>query len=73
MVITETFSKAGYCPIVHNQNFKCAFITVSEQYAYGKVKELKRHNDSDEVFVLLKERLCYLLKTQIPISMNPFL
>lgn len=53
MVITKRTTQEGFEPIFQNPNFKCAFITPSPQYAFGKVKEMKRHNDSDEVFVLL--------------------
>ena len=54
MVISETFSKAGFCPVVHNPQFKCAFITHSAQYADCAVGAMKQHNDTDEVFVLLE-------------------
>lgn len=53
MLVTSTPTKEGFETIFLNSSFKCAFITASEQYAYGKVRQLKRHNDSDEVFVLL--------------------
>ena len=53
MIITKRTSMEGFEPIFHTPNFKCAYITLSPQYAFGKVKEMKRHNDSDEVFVLL--------------------
>ena len=53
MVITKKTSMEGFEPIFHTPNFKCDFITQSPQYDFGKVKEMKRHNDSDEVFVLL--------------------
>ena len=53
MVITKRTSMEGFEPIFHTPNFKCAFITLSPQYAFGEIKEMKRHNDSDEVFVLL--------------------
>ena len=53
MVITKRTSIEGFESIFHTPNFKCAFITLSPQYSFGKVKEMKRHNDSDEVFVLL--------------------
>ena len=33
--------------------FKCAFITHSDQYTFGKVSSMKRHNKSDEVFILV--------------------
>lgn len=54
MLISETFSRAGFCPVVHNTQFKCAFITHSPQYADCAFSEMKQHNDSDEVFVLLE-------------------
>lgn len=53
MIMTMTPCKAGFDAVYQNEAFKCAFITPSDQYAYGKVKLLKRHNDTDEVFVLL--------------------
>lgn len=53
MVIASTFQTPGFCPVEHNPQFKCAFITHSPQYTYGAVAEMKQHNDSDEVFVLL--------------------
>lgn len=53
MVITKRTSMEGFEPIFYTPNFKCAFITRSPQYAFGEIKEMKRHNDSDEVFVLL--------------------
>ena len=54
--------REGFDAIVQNSNFKCAFITASPQYAYGKVKMLKRHNDSDEIFVLLSGNAVLLTK-----------
>lgn len=54
MVISEKPQKDGFETVFQNEAFKCAFISPSDQYAYGKVKLLKRHNDSDEVFVLLE-------------------
>ena len=54
MVTVNTFSEKGFCPVVHNSIFKCAFITAHPGSACGSIKEMKRHNDSDEVFVLLE-------------------
>ena len=44
---------SGFSPIIKNSNFLCAFITHSPMYSEGKVLKMKRHNDTDEVFVLL--------------------
>ncbi len=54
MVTKQTFTAAGFCPVVRNTQFLCAFITPSPMYAPGHVREMKRHNDTDEVFVLLE-------------------
>lgn len=62
MVIEMHPEKEGFEAIVQNPDFKCAFITASPQYAYGKVNVLKRHNDSDEVFVLLSGNAVLLTK-----------
>lgn len=62
MVIEMQPEREGFDAIVQNSNFKCAFITASPQYAYGKVKMLKRHNDSDEIFVLLSGNAVLLTK-----------
>ena len=62
MVITMQSEKEGFEVVVQNPDFKCAFITASPQYAYGKVNALKRHNDSDEVFVLLSGNAVLLTK-----------
>ena len=42
MVTTKTTSAEGFEPIFHTPNFKCAFITQSPQYDFGKVKEMKK-------------------------------
>lgn len=54
MVISEKPQKDGFETVFQNDAFKCAFISPSDQYSYGKIKLMKRHNDSDEVFVLLE-------------------
>lgn len=53
MVLEGRSEKAGFFIACKNDDYKCAFITCSQQYAYGKVKELKRHRESDEVFTLI--------------------
>lgn len=53
MVRISTFQEAGFCPVEWNSQFKCAFITHSAKYALCDAAEMKQHNDSDEVFVLL--------------------
>ena len=53
MVIQRPPMTSGFDTAFHTDNFKCAFITPAAQYAFGHVTQMKRHNDSDEVFVLL--------------------
>ncbi len=45
--------KEGFCPVAETEKFKCAFITRDAQYVYGEVIQMKRHNDSGEVFTLV--------------------
>ena len=54
MVLQGTASKSGFDLIYNGDSFKCAFISKSEQYAPGKLTAMKRHNESDEVFVLVQ-------------------
>lgn len=49
--------------ILKNEEFKCAFITYSDAYSEKNIKELKRHNTTDEVFILLKGNATILTYT----------
>ena len=65
--------KEGFCPVCENEKFKCAFITPAPSYAFGAVNEMKRHNDSDEVYTLLEGSAVLLLSegghfTEIPLE-----
>lgn len=60
MVLEGKSEKSGFCLVCKNEDYKCAFITYSPQYAYGKVTELKRHRESDEVFTLISGRATLL-------------
>ena len=62
MVITANQEEAGFETVFQNPAFKCSFISPSKQYAYGNIKLLKRHNDTDEVFVLLEGSAVLLTK-----------
>lgn len=62
MVEISRYSKEGFCPIARNGQFLCAFITRSEMYEPGLVKVMKRHNDTDEVFVLLRGKAVLLTR-----------
>ena len=46
-------NEKGFEVVFQNPSFKCAFITAAKQYSYGEVSCLKRHNKTDEIFVLL--------------------
>ena len=54
MLTTNKPEKSGFDAFLSNEDFKCAFITAHNQYTFGRIKLIKRHNDSDEVYVLLK-------------------
>ena len=60
MVLEGKSEKAGFCLVCKNNDYKCAFITCSPQYAYDKVTELKRHRESDEVFTLISGKATLL-------------
>ena len=62
-IYKAVISKNGFCPVVYENGFKCAYITHSEDYAFGKVSVMKRHNLTDEVFVLLSGRAIMLTLT----------
>ena len=52
--------KSGFCTVVMADGFKCAYITHSPDYSFGSVTLMKRHNLTDEVFVLLKGKVVML-------------
>ncbi|MBE6942456.1 MAG: cupin domain-containing protein [Ruminococcaceae bacterium] len=54
-------SRPGFEPVVTTDRFKCAFLTHGEGFTYGEVRELKRHNKTDEVFVLLSGKATMLI------------
>ena len=53
MLKIERPAVPGFDTVVMNDRFKCAFITSSPYYAFGEVDHMKRHNNTDEIFVLL--------------------
>ena len=61
MFTSETSKKAGFDAVIKNDSFKCAFITHSPAYAFGAVEEMKRHNETEEIFVLLNGRAVMLI------------
>lgn len=54
MITEKKAEKEGFDAVFTNERFKCAFIKRSENYSFGKVMEMKKHNETDEIFVLLK-------------------
>lgn len=64
MVLQNAVSKTGFELVYKNDLFKCAFITQNEQYAPGKISCLKRHNKSDEIFVLIQGKAVLLTGEQ---------
>lgn len=61
MLKIENPSVPGFDTVVKNERFKCAFITHSPYYAFGEVDHMKRHNKTDEVFVLLTGKAVMLI------------
>jgi oxalate decarboxylase/phosphoglucose isomerase-like protein (cupin superfamily) len=65
MITISSNTRDGFCPVVRNPQFLCAIITHSAMYSEGKVTEMKRHNDTDEVFVLLSGNATLLTRDNI--------
>ncbi|MBO7217423.1 MAG: hypothetical protein J6V50_01845 [Clostridia bacterium] len=65
MVLKNKIENNGFNRFVWNEHFICAFITRSEAYSDGLVKIMKRHNDTDEIFVLLKGDAVLLTRENI--------
>ena len=61
MLVDKKAEKTGFDIAFKNKNFKCAFIKHSSTYSFGQVHEMKRHNKTDEIFVLLKGRAVMLI------------
>ncbi len=61
MLTTFEPSRPGFETVVETERFKCAFITHDPMYAYGAVREMKRHNKTDEVFVLMSGKATMLI------------
>ena len=53
MLDLKKITKSGFDVLFSNENFKCAFITKSDDYSFGSVSVMKRHENTDEIFVLL--------------------
>lgn len=61
MLTSHISEKSGFDKFYSGDKFKCAFVTASDQYAFGGVKKMKRHNMTDEIFVLLRGRAVMLI------------
>lgn len=65
MLIKNKIEQSGFNRFIWNEHFITAFITRSEAYSDGLVKIMKRHNDTDEVFVLLKGNATLLTQEEL--------
>lgn len=65
MLIKNKIEQSGFNRFIWNEHFITAFITRSEAYSDGVVKIMKRHNDTDEVFVLLKGNATLLTREEL--------
>ena len=67
MKISETLlevrehSMAGYKPVIDYANWRVAILNFSEDLRPEKITALQRHNETDEVFVLLRGRCILFL------------
>ena len=49
-----TWTEAGYRPLVFSHDWQVALLNWGQAFALDKVERIERHNQTDEVFVLLK-------------------
>jgi hypothetical protein len=62
MKISETlleirdYNLAGYKPVIDYANWRVAILNFHEELLPEKITKLQRHNETDEVFVLLRGR-----------------
>jgi hypothetical protein len=67
MKISETLLEirehtlAGYQPVIDYANWRVAILNFSEELRPEKITALQRHNETDEVFVLLRGRCILFL------------
>lgn len=67
MTISETLLEvashtvAGYKPVIDYANWRVAILNFSEELRPEKITALQRHNETDEVFVLLRGRCLLFL------------
>ena len=67
MTISETLLEvarhtlAGYKPVIDYANWRVAILNFSEELRPEKITSLQRHNETDEVFVLLHGRCLLFL------------
>ncbi len=50
------YTKEGYSPVVDYSTWRVAVLNYSNDLLPGKIKAMQRHNETDEVFVLLSGR-----------------
>jgi len=52
----KEYSGDGYKPVVDFEKWRVAMLNSVNGFFPEKIKEMEKHNETDEVFVLLKER-----------------
>ena len=61
MIECAEAKEPGFSVSFSTDKWETAFIRFSSDFAFGKVTELKRHMESDEVFVLIKGKAVLLI------------
>lgn len=57
----QEYTLAGYKPVVDYANWRVAILNFSDDLRPHKITALQRHNETDEVFVLLRGRCILFL------------
>lgn len=58
---TREYSGDGYKPVVDYEKWRVALLNSLNESPPEKIKEMEKHNETDEVFVLLNERAILFL------------
>lgn len=57
----QEYTLAGYKPVIDYANWRVAILNFSDDLRAEKITALQRHNETDEVFVLLRGRCILFL------------
>ncbi len=63
-VEVHSWNEKGYCPLVFSHDWQVAILNWEPAIDRDTVSEIERHNQSDEVFVLIKGRAVLFVRPE---------